>query len=137
MTETEVLQLFPNSKKLIPPAEFSNPTRFSTVGIPEKIIGGRSCSVFFFFDKTNRLDKVLIKTNEKNTNGYYETFLEMLTQKYGLATISNKVEFTDTATWVFPSTTVELQRIDASALDLPFFVSIQYHPNISHDVSFL
>lgn len=137
MTETEVLEHQSDLQKLYPPAEFVNPKRFAIVGIPEKIIGGRSCGVYLFFDKTTHLNEVLINTNEENKNGYYETFLEMLTQKYGVATTSTKVDIVDKVTWVFPSTVIELQRIDASALDLPPFASIQYHPNLSRELSAL
>lgn len=137
MTETEVLKLITNAKKFIPPAEFGNPPKLSTVGIPEITIGGRFCGIYFFFDNKARLEKVLINTSEENKTGYYEIFLEMLTQKYGRATTSYKEGIKDTVTWVFPKTIVELERIDASALDLPPFSTICYRPNISQDISFL
>jgi len=141
MAEIEVLQtLQPDSKKLIPPAEFGdNPTRLSTVGIPEKIIGGRSCCIYFFFDETTGLKEVLIKTNEINTKGYFETFLAMLTQKYGPAPIHEKDALgVEKVNWVFPSTVVELSELDFSGIGVPSsLVSIHYRPNMCRDLSAL
>lgn len=137
MPESEILQLLhTEARQLLPPVEYRNPTRFSTVGIPEKIIGGRSCAIHFFFDNTTGLNEVIIKPNEEKPYGYYETLLELLTQKYGPATISDKENNTDNSVWQFPSTVVELTRIDASALDM-LLVSLRYRPNGTHDLSFL
>lgn len=111
MTEAEILPLLhPEAKPLLPPVEYRNPTRFSTVGIPEKVIGGRSCAIYFFFDNTTGLNEVIIKPNEINPYGYYEDLLELLTQKYGAATKSEKIDNTYTSVWQFPSTVVELQK---------------------------
>lgn len=137
MTEAEILQLLhPEAKPLLPPVEYRNPTRFSTVGIPEKIIGGRGCAIYFFFDNTTGLNEVIVKPNEINPYGYYEDLLELLTQKYGTATKNEKKDSTETSVWQFLSTVVELQKIDAFALDM-LLVSIAYRPYAKPDLSFL
>jgi hypothetical protein len=137
MTEAEILQLLQSdAKRLNPPIEYRNPTRFSTVGIPDKAIGGRSCAIHFLFDKTSGLNEVMIKPNDEKPYGYFESFLELLTQKYGPATKSNKEDMTDTVVWLFPSTTVELTKIDASVLDM-LLVTVRYCSTASRDLSFL
>lgn len=137
MSEAEILQLFhPNAKQFLPPVEYRNPPRFSTIGIPELTIGGRSCIIYFFFDTSSNLNEVIIKPNEDKPYGCFETFLEMLVQKYGPATTSKKDDIADKFFWLFPSTAVELTRIDASALDM-LLISIAYRPNQNHDLSFL
>jgi hypothetical protein len=137
MTEAEILQfLHPEAKPLLPPVEYRNPTRYSTVGIPEKDIGGRSCAIYFFFGNTTGLNEVIIKPNEINPYSYYEDLLELLIQKYGAATKNEKINNTDTSVWQFPSTVVELQKIDAFALDM-LLVSIAYRPYVKPDLSFL
>lgn len=140
MTETEVFQLLqPDAIKLNPPIEYRNPTRLSTVGILEKDIGGRNCAIHLLFDKKGGLNEVMIKPNSEKPFGYFETFFELLTQKYGPATLINKAEevnTTDTAIWRFPSTVVELTKMDASVLEM-LLVTIHYCPASSRDLSFL
>jgi hypothetical protein len=140
MTETEILQLLqPEARPLKPPMEYRNPTRFATLCIPEKVIGGRSCAIHLLFDETSGLNEVMIKPTDEKPFGYFETFIDLLNQKYGPATIINKdegVNIEDRAVWLFPSTVVELTRTDATVLDL-LFVTVRYCSTASRDVSFL
>ena len=72
MTEAEILQLLQSeAKQLNPPIEYRNPTRFSTIGIPDKVIGGRSCAIHLLFDKTSGLNEVMIKPNDEKPYGYF------------------------------------------------------------------
>lgn len=136
MTEEEILQLFkPDAKKLRrgPDVEYSNPKRFSTVGILDIIIAGRSCTTHFFFDNKNGLNEIIIKPTTEFPHGYFESFYELLTQEYGSATSTNKDGTKDIAVWLFPSTIVKLTRDDAWPLNL-LFVTIHYRPNISNEM---
>jgi hypothetical protein len=140
MTETEVMQLLrPEVIQLNPPIEYRNPTRLSTVGILEKVIGGRICDIHLLFDKKGGLNEVMIKPTSEKPFGYFESFFELLTQKYGPATLTNRdeeINTTDTVIWRFPSTVVELTRMDASLLDM-LLVTVSYCPASSRDLSFL
>ncbi len=140
MSENEILQLLkPEVSHFNPPIEYLNPTRFATLGISNKVIGGKSCAVHLLFDKTSGLSEVMIKPNNEKPFGYFESLFELLTQKYGPAALRNKdneVNITDTAIWRFPSTVVELTRTDAVPLDL-LFVTLSYCPAASRDLSFL
>ena len=50
--------------------------------------------------------------------------------------MSNKEDMTDTVVWLFPSTTVELTKTDASVLDM-LLVTVRYCSTASRDLSFL
>lgn len=140
MSESQILQLLQSdAKKLDPPVEYTNPTRFSNIGILNRDIGGKSFAIHFLFNQTKGLDEVMIKPNSEQPFGYFELLYQLLSQKYGPATLMDrdeKINITDTVIWRFPSTVIELKRIDSSVLNL-LFTALHYCPATSRDLSFI
>ena len=141
MTEDEVIQLLkPDARKIFPPIEYRNPQRFSTVGILDKNIGGLSCNIHFLFDENGGLNEVMIKPTDEKPVGYFESLFKFLRQKYGEPTEIIKEEdscLEDNVLWRFPSTVVELTRLDAYILEI-LMVTVRYYPALpSDDFSFL
>lgn len=136
MSEEEILKLVPDAKRLNPPEEYPVLKMFATVHIPEINIERHKCYIHFVIDEKTGLYMVLIKPITEKPIGYFEHFLELLTEKYGQPTKSTNIDIKETVIWQFPSTIVELGRTDASVLDL-LFVSISYQKNVPRDLSLL
>jgi hypothetical protein len=154
MSETELVKAFgPELKKLRTAEKFSS--RHVDYAIPEYELDGNFYTVFFQMDdKTNRLDQILIRLNEMETQNprerEFNRLESLLTQDYGLPAQTSDRKFAQPLAkfkivdlkraWRFPTSSIELSygwdnQVFSSLLSIRFFPTERDAPVLISRVS--
>lgn len=118
MTNDEILNLFKGKALRVKKEIRDNDQTYSTIKINNFDINGTDFEVFFYMGiKDGKLQKVLLR-HKNAINSMFGSFEQLLTEKFGppshkdfsQSQVSRR-DFKRTATWIFPSTKIELTFI--------------------------
>lgn len=124
MSDRDVLAMLPGEvTRLHAPIGHRRPQRLASVAISKITVGGWECTAHFFFGSDALLNEIIVIPLDQNPVGFFESWLMLLAAAHGRA--EPQPSCNDLAVWHLPDTTVTLQRIDSTALDM-LLVSIRY-----------